>query len=170
MRDWRVRPYQSGPCAASSPCVGDRECRDESSIRDVGFTTATPPEESDPCDTIGLINVADGTDAESRVERICLAVHALGGDGHAYRRERASAARAVVAEVYAAPNVTAAAGRLPKYGMMPGLALDITVDDDTGQPYDFSVKAQRDKAEALIDARQPVLLIGSPMCTAFSVI
>ena len=54
--------------------------------------------------------------------------------------------------------------------MMPGLALDVTVDDDTGQPYDFSVKAQRDKAEALLDAQQPVLLIGSPMCTAFSVI
>ena len=53
---------------------------------------------------------------------------------------------------------------------MPGPTLDITIDDHTGQPYDFSIKAQRDKAEALIDAQQPVLLIGSPMCTAFSVI
>ena len=104
----------------------------------------------------------------SRVERICLAVHALGGDGHAYRPERASAARAALAEVYSAPRVTAAAGPLPKYGLMPALALDITVDDDTGQPYDFSVKAQLDKAEVVIDAQQPVLLIGSPMCTSFS--
>ena len=46
----------------------------------------------------------------------------------------------------------------------------ITVDDETGQPYDFSVKAQRTKAELLIDEQQPTLLIGSPMCTAFSAI
>ena len=47
--------------------------------------------------------------------------------------------------------------------MMPGIALDITVDDDTGQPYDFSVQAQRNKAEASHDAQEPALLIGSPM-------
>ena len=73
-------------------------------------------------------------------------------------------------EVYSAPRVSAAAGCLPKYGLMSGLAFDITVDDDTGQPYDFSVKTQGDEAEALLDAQKPVLLIGSPMCTAFSVI
>ena len=121
-------------------------------------------------DIARVFDVAVRDKVRSRVGRKCLAVHALGGDGHAYRQERASAARAVVAEVYSAPRVSAAAGRLPKYGMMTGLALDITIDDDTGQPYDFSIKAQRDKAEALIDAQQPVLLIGSPMCTAFSVI
>jgi hypothetical protein len=54
--------------------------------------------------------------------------------------------------------------------MMPELALDITVDDDTGMPFDFSVQAQRNKAEALLDAQEFVLLIGSPMCTAFSAI
>ena len=51
---------------------------------------------------------------------------------------------------------------------MPGIALDTTIDDDTGQPFHFNLKAQRDKAEALLDAQEPVLLIGSPMCTAFS--
>ena len=121
-------------------------------------------------DIVWLFDVAVRGEARSRVERICLAIHALGGDGHAYRRERASAALAVLAEVYSAPKVVAAAGTLTKYGMMPGLALDITIHDDTGQPYDFSVKAQRDKAEALIGVQQPLLFIGSPMCTAFSVI
>ena len=121
-------------------------------------------------DNVGLFDVAVRDEARSRVERIWLAVHSLGGDGHAYRRERAGAARAVVAEVYSAPRVAAAAGRLPKYAMMPGLALDITIDDDTGQPYEFGIKAQCNKAEHLIDVQQPVLLIGSPMCTALSVI
>ena len=35
---------------------------------------------------------------------------------------------------------------VPCQCMMPGLALNIMVDKDTGQPYDFSVKTQQDKA------------------------
>ena len=35
---------------------------------------------------------------------------------------------------------------------------------------DFSIKAQRTKAETLLDEQQPMLLIGSPMCTGFSAI
>ena len=94
----------------------------------------------------------------------------MSGDGNAYRLGRASAARAIVAEGYSAPRVTVAAKRLPKYGMMPGHALDITVEDVTCQPGYFRLRSQRDKAEALLDAQQQVLLIGSPVCTAFSVI
>ena len=97
-------------------------------------------------------------------------IQALGGDGQAYKRERARAAKAIVAEVYSPPRVTAAARRLPRYGLEPGLALDIAVDDETGRPYDFNRREQRQKAEAKIDARRPLLLIGSPMCTAFSAI
>ena len=104
------------------------------------------------------------------MERLIAAIELIGGDGRGYRRERAKAARAIVAEVYSPPRVTAAASRLPKSGLQPGLDMDITVNDETGQPYDFSIKAQRTKAEALIDERQPMLPIGSPMCTAFSVI
>ena len=48
--------------------------------------------------------------------------------------------------------------------------MDITVNDETGQPYDFSIKAQRTKAETLLAEQQPMLPIGSPMCTAFSAI
>ena len=40
----------------------------------------------------------------------------------------------------------------------------------TGQLYDSSIKAQRTKAETLLDEQQPMLLIGPPMCTAFSAI
>ena len=48
--------------------------------------------------------------------------------------------------------------------------MDIIVNDETGQPYDFSIKAQRTKAETLLDEQQPMLLIGSPVCTAFPAI
>ena len=50
-------------------------------------------------DILGLFDVTERIDARSRVEGLCLAVHAFGGDGHADRRERASAARAFVSEV-----------------------------------------------------------------------
>ena len=75
-----------------------------------------------------------------------------------------------MADIYSPPRVTAAARRLPKYGPEPGLALDITIGDGTGKPFDFSRREQRQKVEAMIDARKPLLLIGSPMCTAFSAI
>ena len=78
-------------------------------------------------------------------------IEALGGDSRSFRRERARNARSIIAEIYSPPRVTAAARRLRKYGLTPGLALDITVDDESGRPWDFSVKAQRDKAQALID-------------------
>ena len=65
-------------------------------------------------DILGLFDLVERVDARSRVEGLCLAVHALGGDGHAYRRDRANAARKIVSEVHSAPRVTAAARRLPK--------------------------------------------------------
>ena len=76
--------------------------------------------------------------------------------------------RAFVAEAYFAPRVTAAANRHPRFGCIPGLALDRTVNDENGEAWNFSIPAMRKKAEALIDLHEPLLLIGSPMCTAFS--
>ena len=47
--------------------------------------------------------------------------------------------------------------------------VDLTVvDPDDGQPWDFNVKAKRDKAERIIADGRAMLLIGSPMCSAFS--
>jgi hypothetical protein len=112
-----------------------------------------------------LFESSERSEARSRSERRIATIEALGGDSKSFRRERARNARAIIAEIYSPPRVTAAARRLPKYGLEPGLALDITIDDESGRPYDFSIKSQRDKAEALIDSQLPVLLIGSPMCT-----
>ncbi len=55
-----------------------------------------------------------------------------------------------------------------KLGLVSGLSLDLTVNDTDGEPWDFNVKEKRDKAERLIRSKKALLLIGSPMCTAFS--
>ena len=45
--------------------------------------------------------------------------------------------------------------------------MDLTTNDDTGRPWDFDDAAQRQKARERLRADQPLVLIGSPMCTAF---
>ena len=71
-----------------------------------------------------------------------------------------------VMEVFSQPRVNGMAERL---GIMPGLSLDLTgVDKDDGQPWDFNVKAKRDKAMDIVLGKQALLLIGSPMCKSFS--
>ena len=49
-----------------------------------------------------------------------------------------------VSEIYSPPRVTALAKGL---GLIPGMALDLTVDDpDDGKPWDFNVASKRQKA------------------------
>ena len=73
-----------------------------------------------------------------------------------------------VSEFYSPPRVTAYASRL---GLSPGFALDLTViDPDDGKPWDFDTKEKRDKAFAKVKEEKPKLLIGSPMCTPFSLL
>ena len=73
-----------------------------------------------------------------------------------------------MSEVYSAPRVTDVARRRKKYGIEPGVALDLTTVDEQGKPWDFNDPRQRYQAERLLDEQRPMLLIGSPMCTAFS--
>ena len=115
-----------------------------------------------------LYEIGDREAGRARAEKISILIHALGGNGLQYQREKSRAARQIVSEVYSAPRVTAIARRLPKYGLGPGLALDLTVNDESGCPYDFSDRRQREKAEAMLDAQQPFLFIGSPPCTPYS--
>ena len=48
--------------------------------------------------------------------------------------------------------------------------MDLTVTDDQGQPWDFSKHECREKARQLIHKTKPLLLVGSPMCTWFSLL
>ena len=95
-------------------------------------------------------------------------ITSLGHNGPKYRREATKRIRAIVAEVYSAPRVAAIARRVGRLGIIPGLAFDLTTHDSSGQPWDFNNSDQREKAERLLDEQQPLLLMGSPMCTAFS--
>ena len=95
-------------------------------------------------------------------------VASLGGDARALRRERAEKTRAIIAEFYSLPRISALAKELPSYGIAPGLALDLTVPDENGEPWDFSRPSMRAKPEELLDLQKPTVLVGTPMCTAFS--
>ena len=64
--------------------------------------------------------------------------------------------------------MTAAAELLPELRCVPGFALDLTVANEQGEPWDFDIAENRRKARAMVLEQKPMLLVGSPMCTAFS--
>ncbi len=77
--------------------------------------------------------------------------------------------RKVVSEIYSPPRITAELKKNQRRHLIPGFALDLTVaDPDDGTPWDFSKPEKRAKARALLRKQRPYMLIGSPMCTAFS--
>ena len=71
-----------------------------------------------------------------------------------------------VTEVYSPPRVTTWASRMK---LTPGLAFDLTgLDPEDGRPWDFNDPNKAAKARRWIEDNKPLLLIGSPMCAAFS--
>ena len=72
-----------------------------------------------------------------------------------------------VSEVWSPPRVNALAA---EYSLTPGFSYDIQVNDENGEPWDFDVPAQRAKCARHVMEQKPSFLIGSPMCTAFSVL
>ena len=53
-------------------------------------------------------------------------------------------------------------------GLIPGMALDLTENDCDGEPWDFNIEAKRQHAMEMVKSKKALLLIGSPMCSAFS--
>ena len=49
-----------------------------------------------------------------------------------------------------------------------GFALDLTTNDSDGRAWDFDDEEMRNRALERVRREKPLLLIGSPMCTAFS--
>ena len=84
-------------------------------------------------DAVLLFQVEERAEARQRQCEIVDVVASLGGDARAFRRERARKARAIVAEFYSPPRISALAKELPGYGIAPGLALDLTVPDEHGE-------------------------------------
>ena len=100
---------------------------------------------------------------------IMAVIKSLGGHGGKYRRERMKGLKAIVSEVYSPPRVTAAATKLlPELRLIPGFALDLTTADSDGRQWDFDDVTMRERAMRRVKEDRPMLLVGSPMCTAFS--
>ena len=167
-------PHQQMACIyATAPGVGT-----SSGIRRVTPTGCAIPDDTsidqawtrdvDLRDIGQIYKISERQAGRERAEKISMLIHALGSSGQAYRREKARSARHIISEVYSAPRVTEMARRLPKYGLGPGLALDFTVNDEDGRPFNFNDKRQREKAERMLEDQQPFILIGSPPCTPFS--
>ena len=105
---------------------------------------------------------------EETNREIMIVLRSLGADTAQYRRERKRSIRAVVSEINSLPRVTAAMKFFPELRIIPGFTLDLTTADTDGQLWDFDSKVMRDRALKKIREERPLLLIGSPMCTAFS--
>ncbi len=62
--------------------------------------------------------------------------------GRAYARERRTAHKRLVTEIFSPPRLTGYLSRFPDKVLAPGFALDLTTNDpDDGQPWDFDSKA-----------------------------
>ena len=70
-----------------------------------------------------------------------------------------------MAEVYSPPRVTRMAEQM---GLRAGWALDLTTCDDDGGLWDFDQLEMRNRAIRKLLKDKPILLIRSPMCTAYS--
>ena len=99
---------------------------------------------------------------------ILAVIRSLGGSRSRYRRERHRALKRVVSEIYPTPRVTAATKLLLELKLIPGFSLDLTTVDERGRRLDFNMKVMRDEALRRVREERPLLLVGSPMCSAFS--
>ena len=71
-----------------------------------------------------------------------------------------------VAEVYSPPRVVTMAKTM---GLKAGWSLDLTTKEVDGRQWNFNEVEMRNRAIRKVLEDQPMFLIGSPMCTAFSV-
>jgi len=106
-------------------------------------------------------------DFEDEISSMLLAQ--LGQSSKAYKRELRKGCRHLVSEIYSPPRITREIKNGRWKRLAPGFALDFTVlDPDDSMPWDFNVKEKREKARRPQREQEPLLLVGSPMCTHFS--
>ena len=75
-----------------------------------------------------------------------------------------------VSEVWSPPRVNKNAS---EYELRPGFWYDLPnhqVNDENGQRWNFDAPARRAKCARHVIEQKPAFLIGSPMCTAFSIL
>ena len=119
----------------------------------------------DDCDVefnalLGALTIDQQERLSNLNTEILQVVDAMGGCRLKYARERRSAVRRLVSEIYSPPRVTAAAKGLPSFGCTPGFAMDLTTKDENGVPWDFDIPEQRRRARERVEQERPMLLIG----------
>ena len=71
-----------------------------------------------------------------------------------------------VAEVYSPERVVKLA---KEHGLEAGFSFDITTVDGNGEPWDFTKPERRREAIRRIRESKPLFIVGSPLCTEFSI-
>ena len=70
---------------------------------------------------------------------------------------------------YSPPRITKRIKEMKCKHLMAGLAFDpAEIHEDNGKPWDFSIKAKREKAWKKVIEPEPYMLIGSPACAPVS--
>ena len=122
---------------------------------------------------VELLKVCSGSEDIRRAvkrdaEEILKLVRDLGGSRNAYKKERAKAVKAIVAEIYSPPRITKAIKMMPSSKVIAGFALDLTTCDEDGRAWNFDEKEMRERARKKFHTEQPLFLVGSPPCTQWS--
>ena len=92
----------------------------------------------------------------------------MGSSGKTRGRDGRKGFRKLVSEIYSPPRITDLLRKMRSKHLMAGFALDLTVLDEDGEPWDFTVEAKRQRARQLVREQKPYFLIGSPACKDFS--
>ena len=164
----------------------DEEMHALNTNRDVGGAMGVPPDEPPgetskaPGETLRgtpelqeILSLVDEGAQASLVEddvAVFKLISELGGGGKAYARERKTNLNKIVSEVFSPPRVTRAIKLLPGLKLIPGLALDVTRCNEKGEPWDFDDPKKQEEALQLFEKQKPVLLVGSPPCTPYSIL
>ena len=159
--------------SSTDETAGPHEVQEQEPPRDEGASKRSADEGEEQFDTdfreLAKMWTKDMKEQLKKTnEEILSLIDSLGGNKHQYRKERARGLKHIVSEIYSPPRVTAAAKLLPELKCIPGFALDLTTVDDQGRAWDFDDKDTRERARKLYRETMPMLLIGSPVCTAWS--
>ena len=164
-----ARAFDSGHRTCSRDCRASPSVPIDAGVGgDSQLTASTESTTSGIEELESALNLLQRDQVQKDDRAVLAIVRQLGGDTNRYIRDRRSAVHRLVSEIYSPPRVTTAAKLLPELRCVPGFALNITTNDENGHPWDFSIEANRRRARERVITQKPMLLVGSPMCTAFS--
>ena len=154
-----------GDAAQGEPM--DSEVPRDQDEMDVANIAITDTAEQKADDETSIEDLGGGGDGHEHDLEVFL-MQQLGGHGRPYRRDRKRGFDRLVSEVYSPARITRELQKCPRKGLGAGVAMDLTtLDPLDNTPWNFDLKAKRDRARDLVKAQKPILLVCSVMCTAF---